>query len=125
MPTVLIVEDFEPLHEPFRDILAKHECRCVRTAEEGLELLLRRDFDVIIADFKLPGKSGAELLKLVSGIRPPVPVIIVSGGVMGLEERDFLEMGAYAYLQKPFSADELEEAVRGAVEARRLWAGGG
>lgn len=119
MAKVLVVEDEPTIRDVVCDILSSaHECRAVRTAEEGLELLSEADFDVAVADVKLPGMDGCEFMRRAHEMNPSLPVIVISGGY-GYDENRFLDEGAFGYLLKPFRAGELEEmvesAARGAV----------
>lgn len=117
---MLIVEDFDVVRETLCDLLAhSYGCRAVRTAEEGLDLLGREPIDVVITDVKLPGMGGAEFLAEARRRQPGLPVIVVTGGVEGMAERDFMELGAFGYLLKPFSAGEVERLVGRALECGR------
>jgi DNA-binding NtrC family response regulator len=112
---ILIVEDEPTIREVVCDILkASHECHPVRTAEEGLELLVAEAFDVAVADVKLPGMDGDEFLRRALELRPTLPVILISGGY-GYDEVTYEEEGAFGYLLKPFQASELESLVARAL----------
>ncbi|HYE13243.1 MAG TPA: response regulator [Pyrinomonadaceae bacterium] len=122
--SVLIVEDMAELRQLLCELLGgPYECRAVRAAEEGLEMLAEAEPDVIITDVKLPGMSGPEFLAEVRRRHPGVPVIVVTGGDAVLRERDFMEMGAFGYLLKPYLVGEVESLVWRAVECRRGGAG--
>ena len=115
MSTILIVEDEPTIREVVCDILkASHECTAVRTAEEGLELLAASAFDVVVADVKLPGMGGDEFMRLAREMYPALPFILISGGY-GYDEAKFIEAGAFAYLLKPFRAQDLESLVARAL----------
>jgi CheY-like chemotaxis protein len=119
MATILVVEDEPTIREVVCDILsASHECRAVRTAEEGLALLAGAAFDVVITDVKLPGIDGDEFMLRAREINPALPVIVISGGY-GYDEGRFLDAGAFGYLLKPFRAEELEEMVARAAARGR------
>ena len=120
MAAILVVEDEPTIRELVRDILsASHECRAVRTAEEGLELLASSACDLIITDVKLPGMDGDEFMRRARETNPALPVILISGGY-GYDEAAYEEEGAFGFLLKPFRAGELEGMV-----ARALGRGGG
>lgn len=116
---VLVIEDMPVMRDMLCDMLyGERWCVGVRSAEEGLELLGRQTFDLVITDIKLPGMSGADLLRFLRGALPMLPVIVITGGHEELSEADFLDMGAIAYLQKPFMLDEIERAVEEALGER-------
>ena len=108
---VLVIEDMPIIRDTLCDMLHERWCVGVRSAEEGLELLGRQTFDVVITDIKLPGMSGIDLLRFLKSALPMLPVIVITGGHEELREVDFLDMGAVAYFQKPFTMEEIEQAV--------------
>jgi DNA-binding NtrC family response regulator len=108
---VLVIEDMPIMRDMLCDMLCERWCVGVRSAEEGLELLGRQTFDLLITDIKLPGMSGIDLLRFLKSALPMLPVIVITGGHEELREADFLDMGAIAYLEKPFTVDEFERAV--------------
>jgi two-component system OmpR family response regulator/two-component system copper resistance phosphate regulon response regulator CusR len=106
---LLIIED-DPvigkvLRQGFRE--SGHNCAWAKDGEKGGELAHSQQFDAIILDLMLPGKSGLELLRdlRTSGIRTPVVLLTALGSV---EERvTGLSAGADDYLVKPFAFAEL------------------
>ena len=116
MSAVLLVEDYEVLRDLFSRILRQeHECCAVGSAEEAIELLEQRDFNVIIVDVTLPKMNGVELLKYLHQKYPSVPVIMMSGGNASLRPEDFKELGALSYLEKPFPLCNLMDLVKRAL----------
>ncbi len=117
MANILVVEDEPTIREVVCDILGhSHHCRAVRTAEEGLMLLSSEHFDLAITDVHLPGMGGEEFLGTALGLRPGLPVIVITGA--DGDEGKFMEAGAYGHLLKPFRLEELDAMVAGALSAR-------
>lgn len=114
MSIILIVEDEPTTRTLMCQILEPYECHAVRSAEEGLELLVEVVFDVVITDVKLPGMDGDEFLRAARELRPSMPVIVMSGGY-GYDEARYVEAGAFAYLLKPFRVEELKALVARAL----------
>lgn len=125
---VLLVENDDDLRLLLGSLLreAGHEPVPAWNAEDGLEILQDRAFDLAVFDIQLPGMSGLHALDIVARERPALPVVLVtaSGDV---REKRARELGACAFLRKPFSADEFLRAVRealtsdGTAPARHGW----
>ncbi|MDA0810985.1 MAG: sigma-54 dependent transcriptional regulator [Verrucomicrobia bacterium] len=80
----------------------------------------KREFDVVITDFRLPGMGGMELLENLQNAKPRMPVVMMtsygnSDTVIGATKR-----GAFEYLMKPFDMKELIDVVAKAVTSSRL-----
>jgi two-component system C4-dicarboxylate transport response regulator DctD len=90
------------------------------SAEEALGLL-RADYPgVIVTDVRLPGRSGLELQAQVAALDAELPVIVVTGhGDVDMAVAA-MRSGAYDFIEKPFAAERLLDAVRRAQERRRL-----
>jgi DNA-binding NtrC family response regulator len=88
------------------------------TAEDAAELLSEQSVDVVVTDLQLPGRSGMELLADLRTRRPGTPVILITAFGTVETAVEAIKAGAYDYVLKPFSVDELESLVAGALEAR-------
>src|SRR6185295_20174006 len=88
--------------------------------EEALGLAARRNFDVAIFDMMMPGMSGLELLKRFKESHPECEVILLTGQGSIETAVEAMKLGAYDYLQKPFSLKELESVASKAFERRLL-----
>jgi DNA-binding response OmpR family regulator len=106
---ILTVEDDAAIRRGIVDALTFAGYDAIQAAEgnEGARAAVSREFDLLLLDMVLPGKSGLEILREVRNARPTLPVIILSARG---EERDRvagLKGGADDYVVKPFSVDEL------------------
>ncbi len=87
----------------------------------GMQLLERHTADVVITDIFMPGQDGILTLRQVRKKFPAVKVIVISGGdSTGLLDlrHDAELLGAVKSLQKPFTAAELIQTVRGVLQGR-------
>jgi two-component system, cell cycle sensor histidine kinase and response regulator CckA len=121
--TVLLVEDEEMVLR-FTSQLLKRLGYEVLTATRAEEALARTEagerFDLLLTDVLLPGIDGLELFRRLAAARGAFPVVFMSGYTDNvLAERGVEEVGA-AFLQKPFSHDELAAKVRAALDASAL-----
>lgn len=113
---ILLVEDYPALRELFSAILKReHECCAVGSAEEAIELLNERDFNLVIVDLILPRMSGVELLKFVRRNHPALPVVMMSGGSARFCPEDFVRLGAIGFLEKPFRLHDLIASIECAI----------
>jgi DNA-binding response OmpR family regulator len=84
---------------------------------EGERLALSENFDAIVLDLMLPGRSGLEILASVRGAKPNVPVIVLTARGEVEDRVAGLNAGAVDYLVKPFSMAELVARVRAQLRA--------
>src|SRR3954463_4159131 len=141
-PSLFLAQVFHPLRQPmtapaldllvvddddeFRDTLRSRfsrsgfEVRAAANGEEALGLAQRRNFDVAIFDMMMPGMNGLELLKRFKADHPECEVILLRGQGSIETAVEAMKLGAYDYLQKPFSLKELEVIANKASERRNL-----
>jgi len=90
------------------------------SAEEA-EALIQADFDgVVVSDVRLPGRSGLDLLMHVAALDADLPVIMVTGHGDVAMAVGAMRSGAYDFIEKPFGAERLLDAVRRAQDKRSL-----
>ncbi len=119
---ILIVDDEVNLLQSLGDIL-RSKGFMVGTARNGLEALDRlkeRFFDLVIADLKMPGMGGMELLKVLRERYPQTTVVILTGYGTVKSAVDAIKRGAYNYLVKPFVPDEILLIIQKIVQEEIL-----
>lgn len=119
---ILVVDDELGMREGCRRALAPRGWR-VSTAEngaEGLRMLREGAFDLVLLDAMMPGLSGLELLRYAREHDPDLVCIMITGYATVDLAAQAMKEGAYDLLSKPFTSDELVDAVqRGLDEHRR------
>jgi CheY-like chemotaxis protein len=90
--------------------------RSAMTSEEGLELVTSFHPDVVLLDVSLPDLSGLEVLKRIRAINPAIAVVMVTGNTDAQRAREALELGAVAYVDKPFDYAYLKRVVAMALQ---------
>jgi two-component system, cell cycle response regulator DivK len=113
---ILVVEDNELNLKLLRDVLthAGFDVVEARTGEDGVELAMHCDPDLVLMDLQLPGIDGAEALSLIrqqDGMRR-VPAIAVTAFAMREDQDRALDGGFDAYVSKPISTRDLPRQVR-------------
>jgi len=116
MIKVFITDDHALVRRGLKDILAETPEIVVvgeaGTSDETIQQLPHADWDVLILDLSLPGRSGLDVLRLVRQVRPTLPVLILS---MHAEEQfavRLLRAGANGFLNKESAPDELVRAIQ-------------
>jgi two-component system NtrC family response regulator len=117
MPTILIVDD-EPnylvvLSELLRD--EGFEVYIAPGTDEAMAIVKEVDLDLVITDMQMPGKDGSVLMQEVKADNPDLPVIIITAYAEVDKAVAAMQAGAFSYLAKPFSNDELIATINRAV----------
>jgi two-component system response regulator CpxR len=92
--------------------------------ESALNLIKEDEPEVIIVDLKMPGVDGIEVLRKVKETRPEIEVIILTGHGHEEDRQLCMQLGAFAYLQKPLDINVLSETIQKANEKIRQKKGG-
>jgi len=119
MATILIVDDDNLVRDQLCELLSpSHECHTADRAEQALAYLDIETYDAVLTDIYMPGLSGRDLLKYIQAKHPATPVIVITGMMNAEEETDgkeYLDLGAFAFFNKPFHLEEIEDAVERAI----------
>lgn len=119
---LLVVDDEMGILDSLR-ILFKGEGFDVHVAhggKEGLELLESLGPEVVVSDIRMPGATGLDVLKKAKEVDASMAVVLMTAQASLQSAVEAVNAGAYYYLQKPFSNEEMLAICRRAVEARRL-----
>ncbi|MDB5961274.1 MAG: diguanylate cyclase [Massilia sp.] len=122
LPRILLVDD-EPrllssLYELLRD--RDYQLYTASTGAEALAHLEKTAFDLVLLDLRLPDMSGHDIMDFINKKGYDADVIVMSGEV-GIDAAiGALKRGAYDYLRKPYSREELLKTVANALQQRRL-----
>jgi DNA-binding NtrC family response regulator len=119
---VLIVDDEPDMVENCARILkpAGYECLITTDARRGLVMLEGERPDLLLTDLKMPGADGMELLRRARELDPALPVIMITAFATVASAVSAVKEGAFDYLPKPFSVDQLRVAVDRALRHRSL-----
>lgn len=119
---VIIVDDERGMREGCRRILAPYAATIdtATTGEEALATITPGRYDLALIDIKMPGMSGLELLTELRERDPDLVCIVITGYATLETAVDATKKGAYDFLPKPFSPEEMLSKVFKAVERRHL-----
>jgi len=121
--TVYLVDDDDQLRESIAEsieLAGAHDIKTFDHVAPVLDLLGRDFYGAVVSDVRLPGQDGISLLAAVMEIDPELPVILITGhGDIPLAV-NAMRLGAYDFIEKPFSANDLASTLARAIERRRL-----
>jgi DNA-binding NtrC family response regulator len=122
---VLVVDDEELYRRSLARILTRvgHQVTEAGDATEALSLLSQGGVDLVVADIRMPGINGLELVRQIHDIDPDLPCIVVTGFSSAESSVEALRAGAFWYLEKPFDQSHLDvvrRLVEQAIEHGRL-----
>ena len=110
--SVLIVDDEKIIRNSLKDWLQDgYDVTMAETGEEAIKVIKNHDFDVIVLDVRLTGKSGLQVLKEIKEIKPQIKSIIITAYPSVELAIEAMKAGATDYIVKPFSPDQLEKLI--------------
>lgn len=119
---ILVVEDEDILRISIGDDLKEEgfEVSLSKSPLLALDLLEKEEFEVALVDYKMPGMNGIELLKKIKERQPDCTVIIMTAFGTIQTAVEAMRLGAYDYITKPFSNEELILTIKRIVEVQSL-----
>jgi signal transduction histidine kinase len=119
---VLVVDDEEPIRDSCRQVLSKagYECHTAVDGIEGLHFAHQVEPDVVLLDLMMPGMDGLSMLEQLLKTHPNTVCIVITGYATIESAVDAMKHGAFDFLPKPFTPDELRVIVARGLEQRRL-----
>jgi len=117
---ILVIDDEEIVHKSCKRIFRtdNYVIDYAYSGEEGLDLVEKRPYDIVLTDLMMPGIGGMDVLQRLVEEKPDITVIVFTGYATVDSVRQALKLGAFDYVPKPFTPDELRDVIRNAVEAR-------
>jgi signal transduction histidine kinase len=121
-PKVLVIDDEEIARISCQRVLKREgiQVTLASSGREGLETLMREPHDLVLVDLKMPEMDGVEVARRIQLYDRNIVVIIITGYATIESAVAVMKEGAYDYLPKPFTPDELLIVVRRGLEKRRL-----
>jgi DNA-binding NtrC family response regulator len=120
--SILIVDDEESVRDSlynwFRD--DGYNVECAENAKKALSLLNEKEYDIVLADIKMPGMDGMEMHRRIKAL-PHVPIVIIMTAFASVDTAvQALKEGAFDYVTKPFDPDDLSHLIRNAATQAAL-----
>jgi DNA-binding NtrC family response regulator len=116
--SILIVDDEESVRDSLYNWFIEDGFRvdCAENARKALSMLESENFDIILADIKMPGMDGLEMLRRIKEIKNESIVIVMTAFATVDTAVKALKDGAYDYVTKPFDPDDLTHLIRNATK---------
>ncbi len=114
--SILIVDDEESVRDSLYNWFIEdgYRVECADNATKALSMLEADTFDIVLADIKMPGMDGLEMLKRIKSLRKDSIVIIMTAFATVDTAVQALKDGAFDYVTKPFDPDDLSHLIRNA-----------
>ncbi len=122
MSHILVIDDDRSVRHLIAKAFEESDVEVVpaATAEEGMQLLGSKQFDVVLLDILLPESSGLDLFERIRKVDSKLPVIFITSLSSSDTAIKAMTLGAFDYLLKPLDLARIRDLVRQAIEIRRL-----
>jgi DNA-binding NtrC family response regulator len=116
--SILIVDDEESVRDSLYSWFIEdgYRVECAENANKALAILESDTFDIILADIKMPGMDGLEMLRRIKFLRSDSIVIVITAFATVDTAVQALKDGAFDYVTKPFDPDDLSHLIRNATK---------
>jgi DNA-binding NtrC family response regulator len=116
--SILIVDDEDSVRDSLYNWFMEdgYRVQCAEDAKKALSILESDSFDIILADIKMPGMDGLEMLKRIKSLRKNSIVIMMTAFATVDTAVQALKDGAFDYVTKPFDPDDLSHLIRNATK---------
>lgn len=120
--TILVIDDEEVVLDSCTQVLAGPDCRVLTASNgaDGLKLIDQAHPDLVFLDLKMPGLSGFEVLERIRTSHPLLVVIVITGYATVSSAVEAMKKGAFDFLPKPFTPEELRLITRRGLEHHGL-----
>ncbi len=120
--TLLLVDDDRAMREMLRALFESHgyEVAEAESVDSGLEQAASHDFDVVLSDIRMPGRSGIQLVSELHRVRPGTPVVLMTAFGSMESAVEAMRVGAQDYITKPFESQAVLLTLRRVLETKAL-----
>jgi DNA-binding NtrC family response regulator len=121
--SILVADDEDSIRSLLEHFLksAGHKVVIVGNAREACEEMTKQNFDLVITDVLMPEGDGLDLITELKKVQPNARILAMSGGGRYLEGSDYLKLakglGAHSAMMKPFTWQQLQDAIKEILEA--------
>ncbi|UCG79698.1 MAG: sigma-54-dependent Fis family transcriptional regulator [Desulfobacterales bacterium] len=119
---ILVIDDDAFMRDACRQTLIKHghSVTLAKSGREGLSLLEKWSFDLILLDLRMPGEDGLSVLAKIKDLDPEAEVVMITGYGSIESAVKAIKLGAFDFIAKPFTPEELVKLVNRVLRHRSL-----
>ena len=117
-PRILVVDDEKRIRDGCYKVLTEEGFEVARaeTGEVGIRMIEETHYDIVLLDLKMPGLSGFDVLGNVKALHPDTVIIVITGYATLDHSIEAMKKGAFDFIPKPFSPEQLRAVVSKAIE---------
>jgi DNA-binding NtrC family response regulator len=114
---VLVIDDEQIILDSIRKILegGDYEVEVSLSGRQGLDWALKKQYDVVLTDIRMPDIGGMRVLRDIKRAKPSLPVVMITGYATVQSAVEAMKLGAMDYLEKPFTPEKILEVVGSSV----------
>jgi len=124
MSKILIIEDEKSIRNVLKNIISEentsYEIEEAVDGLEGFEKIIKKDYDLVLCDVKMPKMDGMEVLEKIMAEKPYIPFIMITGHGTIDNAVNSIKLGAFDFISKPPDLNRLLSTVRNALEKKKL-----
>jgi DNA-binding NtrC family response regulator len=116
---VLAIDDEQIVLDSIKKILSSDEYE-VHTALKGgtgISHAINESFDIVLTDIRMPDIDGFKVIRDIRKFKPSIPIVIITGYASVNSAVQAMKLGATNYIEKPFTPDQLTQAIASAIES--------
>jgi DNA-binding NtrC family response regulator len=116
--TILLIDDDEWIRDSLTFFFEAEGCKLLtfESAEEGIEAVKQKDYDIVISDYKLPGMDGLEFLRQVKVRQPSTVEILITAYASYEILKEAKMIGVKDFIVKPFTSKDVEMSLARIIE---------
>lgn len=120
--SILIIDDEEAQRNILKGYLEKKDYKifAASSGTEGIEIIRKNLIDIVLSDYKMPDKTGLEVLEIVKEINPEISFVILTAYGTIENAVKAMRLGAFDYISKPVDLDELDLLLERIIENKNL-----
>jgi len=122
MSKILVIDDERSIRNTLKDILGyeQYQVDLAEDGNQGLELIRKNEYDIVLCDIKMPGMDGIEVLEKIQDESADIPVVMISGHGNIDTAVESIKKGAYDFIEKPLDLNRLLITIRNAMDKSNL-----